>query len=148
MWLKLLESLSGAESWWLGLLCLGFLIFGFGFSAPVVEIDPNSIRMVYDRSGFILHSHRDCGLQINDHDGAQPAHPWLCKHPRQGSLEIWKSSGHKVHVVWPVVKYIWWPYEGEKGKVELLNHFRNGFHRTNTRKKNNIGCSSLFVLDL
>lgn len=64
------------------------LIFGFGFLAPVIERDPNSIRMVSDERGFILHSHQDCGLEINDHDGPQPAHPWLCKHPRQRGLEI------------------------------------------------------------
>lgn len=51
------------------------LIFGLGFSAPVVGIDLNSIRMVSDKHGFILHSHQDCRLQINDHDGTQPAHP-------------------------------------------------------------------------
>lgn len=51
------------------------LIFGFGFLAPVVELDLNSRRMVSDKHGFILQSHQDCGLQINDHDGAQPAHP-------------------------------------------------------------------------
>lgn len=52
-----------------------FLSFGFGFWAPVVEIDLNSVGMVSEKSGFILHSHQDCGLQINDHDGTQPAHP-------------------------------------------------------------------------
>lgn len=50
-------------------------ICGFGFLAPVVERDLTSIRMVSDKHGFILHSHQDCGLQINDHDGTQPAHP-------------------------------------------------------------------------
>lgn len=51
------------------------LIFGSGFLAPVAERGLNSIRMVSDKHGFILHSHQDCGLQINDHDGTQPAHP-------------------------------------------------------------------------
>lgn len=50
-------------------------VSGFGFLAPVAERGLNSIRMVSDKQGFILHSHQDCGLQINDHSGTQPAHP-------------------------------------------------------------------------